>query len=201
MSKNIERGKSLPFPWKCGHCGERTVRPVEVEYTTEIVHDGRSYTVKVPALHTPRCENEACKEIVLDTAANRQISEAFRRLAHLLTPKEIRQRRKALGLSQGALAARLSVAQATLSRWETGGQIQQRALDKLLRLFFGLPAVRHALAAHPQGAFRHLQPTEEVCRRARQFQLAPARHRPKAAEEQECPEAKAKLGTGSLVGE
>jgi DNA-binding transcriptional regulator YiaG len=48
--------------------------------------------------------------------------------------------------TQKELAVQLAVAEATLSRWETGGQIQQRAMDKLLRLFFGLPAVRVALA-------------------------------------------------------
>ena len=34
----------------------------------------------------------------------------------------------------------------TLSRWETGAQIQQRGFDLLLRLYFALPAVREYLA-------------------------------------------------------
>jgi hypothetical protein len=40
----------------------------------------------------------------------------------------------------------LRIASATVSRWETGAQIQQRALDLLMRLFFGLSEVRSALA-------------------------------------------------------
>jgi putative zinc finger/helix-turn-helix YgiT family protein len=119
------------------------VYPAEVEYTTEIVHDGRPYTVTVPALRTPQCRN--CKELILDTEASEQITEAFRRVANLLRPEEVRQNRERLGLTQAALAERLEVGAATLSRWETGAQIQQRSLDKLLRLYFALPEVRRAL--------------------------------------------------------
>jgi len=42
------------------------------------------------------------------------------------------------------------VAVASLSRWETGGQIQQRALDRLLRLYFGCEQVRTVLADEAQ---------------------------------------------------
>jgi putative zinc finger/helix-turn-helix YgiT family protein len=107
-------------------------------------HDGRTYSVSVRDLEAPRCEK--CGEIVLDGAANRQISSAFREQLGLLTPEQIRGNREALGLTQRQLANLLSIAEATLSRWETGGQIQQRSLDKLLRLFFGLPEVRLALS-------------------------------------------------------
>jgi putative zinc finger/helix-turn-helix YgiT family protein len=143
MSKNAEARATRPFPWKCGNCREREVFPSEGEYTTEVVHDGRSYVVTLPDLRAPRCRS--CGEIILDTDANRQISQAFRRQAQLLAPEEIRQKRKALGLTQEQLAATLGVAEATLCRWETGAQIQQRSLDKLLRLFFDLPEVRVAL--------------------------------------------------------
>jgi putative zinc finger/helix-turn-helix YgiT family protein len=153
MSNEINPPKIRPFPWKCGRCRQREIYPIEEEYTTEIVHDGRSYTVTVPSLRTFRCRN--CGEEVIDIEASRQISQAFRRQAGLLTPEEIRQNRKHLGLTQGELAERLSIAEATLSRWENGWQIQQRSLDKLLRLFFEVPEARRFLqppasaAGHP----------------------------------------------------
>jgi putative zinc finger/helix-turn-helix YgiT family protein len=100
--------------------------PPEGEYTTEY-----------------RCRN--CGEVVLDAEADEQIVQAFRRQAGLLTPEEIRQNRKKLGLTQEELAERLSVAEAALSRWENGWQIQQRSLDKLIRLFFELPETRQFL--------------------------------------------------------
>lgn len=136
--------KTAPYPWKCGQCRQRAVEPAVVSYTVEAEHDGRSYTVAIPDLKTPRCQN--CGELVLDSAANRQITEALRQQLGLLAPEEIRANREALGMTQRQLAARLGIAEATLSRWETGGQIQQRALDRLLRLYFAFDAVRAALA-------------------------------------------------------
>src|SRR3954452_10142417 len=106
MSKNVDRS-GRPFPWKCGHCRARAVQPAVVDYSTEVAHDGRLYTVRVPALRTPRCQN--CGTLVLDTRGNERISRAFRRQAHLLSPSEIRRERRALRLTQEQLAARLGV--------------------------------------------------------------------------------------------
>ncbi len=155
------------------------MQPEEMDYTTEIVHDGRPYQVSVPALRTPRCQNPECRAILLDTAANRRITQAFRRAANLLEPEEIRRRREALGLTQAALAEWLEVGAATVSRWETGAQIQQRSLDKLLRLFFDLPEVRRALDRYlrlldplPQGA-RFLGALQKPAQESTTFHLPP----------------------------
>src|SRR5262249_46650185 len=168
MNNNAKQNGTRPFPWKCGQCRQREVYPVEGEYTTEVAHDGRSYTVSIPNLRTFRCRN--CGAMILDTEANRQISLAFRRQVGLLTPDEIREKREALGVKQGELAAYLSVAPAALSRWENGVQIQQRCMDKLLRLFFDLPEVRFALGTAPEATtadrFRCLKPTPELRRQA-----------------------------------
>ena len=134
-----------PFPWKCIRCRIKTVVPAIVNYTTEIEHDGRLYTVNIPDLVLPRCEK--CGEMIRTDAADIRITETFRDQLGLLKPVQIRSNREALGLTQKQLAGLLSIAEATLSRWETGGQIQQRSLDKLLRLFFLLPEVRSALSA------------------------------------------------------
>ena len=81
----------------------------------------------------------------LDDEANQRIPEALRREIGLLPPEEIRQQRERLGLTQKELARHLDLAESTLSRWETGAQIQERCLDRLLRLFFELPEVRKHL--------------------------------------------------------
>jgi putative zinc finger/helix-turn-helix YgiT family protein len=129
-----------PFPWKCGTCRQRALAPAVAEYREEVEHDGRVYTIVIPALQVLKCAN--CGALVLDDDANRQVSEALRREAGLLSPAEIRQQREALGLTQKQLANCLQVGESTLSRWETGGQIQQRSLDRFLRAFFCLPQVR-----------------------------------------------------------
>jgi putative zinc finger/helix-turn-helix YgiT family protein len=132
------------FSRKCGKCRQRAVELAAVPYTIEIGHDGREYTVTIPDLIVPRCGN--CGTVALDEEANLRISAAFRAEAGLLEPEQIRQHRTGLGLTQQGLADLLGVAGATLSRWETGAQIQQRSLDRFLRAFFRLPALREALS-------------------------------------------------------
>jgi putative zinc finger/helix-turn-helix YgiT family protein len=137
-----------PFPWKCGNCGNRSVVPATIRYSIDMEHDGRTYSVTVDDLAAPRCER--CGEVVLDDAANHRISDAFRQQIGLLTPQEIRGNRERLEKTQRELAAALGIAEATLSRWETGAQIQQRVMDRFLRLYFAFSNVRDALADEEQ---------------------------------------------------
>jgi putative zinc finger/helix-turn-helix YgiT family protein len=114
-----------------------------IDYQTEVTHDGRTYLLNLPALHVLRCGS--CGSIVLDDEADEKISDALRAAAGLLSPEEIRRGREALGLTQKQLAHYLQVGESTLSRWETGGQIQQRSLDRLMRTFFHVPEARRFL--------------------------------------------------------
>src|SRR6266542_1728982 len=136
-------GRDKPFPWRCLKCLKRDVYPATVPYTAEVNHDGRLYEVQVPALEIPRCR--ACGELVFTNRVDEQITDALRAQLRLLTPVQIRASRKALGLLQQELAERLGVAEATISRWETGTLIQSRAMDNVLRAYFALPELRAAL--------------------------------------------------------
>jgi putative zinc finger/helix-turn-helix YgiT family protein len=133
-----------PYPWTCARCRQREVYSDVVDYTTTIEHDGRSYTVKVPSLELPKCRN--CGKLVMVDSANRRISEAFRREAGLLTPEEIRAGRTRCGLDQQTFADLLGISVSTLSRWETGGQIQQRSLNRLMEAYFASAEVRRVYA-------------------------------------------------------
>ena len=125
-------------------CRERRVRRTILEhYATSADHDGRSYDLVLDHLDVLRCEN--CGAIVLDESANTRISDALRRAAGLLLPAEINAARNALGLTQKQLAAQLRIAESTLCHWETGAQIQQRAMDGLLRVFFQSAEARSIL--------------------------------------------------------
>jgi len=108
-----------------------------VPYVITIEHDGRAYRVEIPALTVPRCGS--CQAISIDDEADREISAAFRREARLLTPEEIRQGRENLSMTQKEFANLLGVGEATISRWETGAQIQQRAMDRFLRVCLASP--------------------------------------------------------------
>ncbi len=136
--------KLRPFPWKCRTCGKQAVTRAVVTYETEREHDGRSYAIVVPYLEVFECGE--CHARLLSDESREKVTDALRTKAGLLTPKEIREYRRGLSLTQEQLANCLRVAKETVSRWETGGQIQQRAMDLLLRLFFGPPSVRAALA-------------------------------------------------------
>ena len=136
---NAER----PFPWLCRHCGKQEVVLQTIEYQAETRHDGRLYSFTIPALELPVCQ--ACGEKVFTENVDAQENEALRAHLNLLTPEQIRDGIKLVGMSQKGVAARLGIAEATLSRWLNETQIQSRAMDNLLRVFFSLPEVRQTL--------------------------------------------------------
>jgi putative zinc finger/helix-turn-helix YgiT family protein len=131
------------FPWKCPECGKKEVRPVVVRHTSQIRHDGRAYIVEIPKFRVPRCQ--ACGEFVFDNDADEQIAAALRQQLGLLSVEQIRNCREQLGQSQRELAEHLGVAMETISRWENGALTQTRAMDRYLRVYFGVPAARAAL--------------------------------------------------------
>jgi putative zinc finger/helix-turn-helix YgiT family protein len=140
------------YPKRCGKCGEKKMKLATMPYSTTIEHDGRAYRVEIPALTVPQCAN--CQAISIDDDADQQISAAFRREARLLTPEEFRQGREKLGLTQKQFANLLGVGESTVSRWETGAQIQQRAMDRFLRVCFASPAAVKLLQSDFQPSAR-----------------------------------------------
>lgn len=138
-----ESTRQRPFPWHCPKCRRKEVQPAVISYRCDMTHDGQLYSVTVPELTVPRCGH--CGELVFNYPAEEQIRHALRRQLCLLTPDDISAARKTLSLSQKDLTDRLGLTEATISRWETGDQIQSRAMDNLLRVFFALPEVRSVL--------------------------------------------------------
>ena len=76
-----------------------------------------------------------------------RIEDALRVAAGLLMPADILAARLRLGDSPGDIASQLGVVEAVYARWESGGQLQSAATDKLLRLYFANPeSFRHNVA-------------------------------------------------------
>ncbi len=130
---------------KCPKCRQQRLVEVSQAYSTSRDHDGRTYPIVIPNLELLLCE--ACGNRIIPAKSDDQLSDALRLAAGLLSPQELRNGRRQLGLTQERMANDLGIAEATLSRWETGAQIQQRAFDKLLRAYFELPEFRAYLAA------------------------------------------------------
>jgi putative zinc finger/helix-turn-helix YgiT family protein len=136
-------GRDRPFPWVCFECNAEAVFPQATDYTTTRKHDGRAYTIHIPDLELPTCRK--CGAQTFSVGDDDCIVAALRAQVGLLTPEEIQKQRARLEMTQQELADHLCIAKETISRWETGGMIQSRAMDNLLRLYFESEEVRGLL--------------------------------------------------------
>lgn len=133
-----------PFPWTCPSCGKDAVQPAVIRYQARVKHDGTTHEFAVPRFEVPRCGS--CGELIITDEADRQLDIALRKHLGLLSPEDILQNRKALGLTQQDVASRTRIAKETICRWETGALVQSGAMDTLLRAFFGCPDLQQTLA-------------------------------------------------------
>jgi putative zinc finger/helix-turn-helix YgiT family protein len=136
-------GAERSFPRRCRHCGKEEVVLVTSRYDAEVRHDGRLHQFTIPRLQIAVCQ--ACGEKVFTEQVDDQINAGLRAHLQLMTPEEIRTALVRVKLTQKEAAERLGIAEETLSRWLNETQIQSRAMDNLLRVFFAFPQVRTAL--------------------------------------------------------
>jgi putative zinc finger/helix-turn-helix YgiT family protein len=156
-------GHDRPFPWRCFECRAKEVFPKATDYTTTAKHDGRVYTIRIPDLEIPTCRK--CGAQTFSVGDDDRIRAALRAQIGLLTPEEIHKHRGQLEMTQQELADQVGIAKETVSRWETGGMIQSRAMDNLLRLFFESEEVRRLL--RQRFAPEPPKPVNRVFRRAK----------------------------------
>jgi putative zinc finger/helix-turn-helix YgiT family protein len=97
--------------------------------------------IRVPYTSHLKCQK--CKEIVMDYRQTKRFEEdaigLYRKKHSLLSGEEIRQIRLNLGMTQQELAKLLSLGANTISRWESGRNVQTKVLDILLRIIRDLP--------------------------------------------------------------
>jgi putative zinc finger/helix-turn-helix YgiT family protein len=117
-------------------------------YAIDVKHDGQLYHLEIPELKIPKCR--ACGELVFSNSVDDEILKALRAHLRLLTPEQIRGGREALGFKSNEFADKLGIAAETVSRWESGGLIQSRAMDNFLRVFFAIPQARAVLRGSEQ---------------------------------------------------
>jgi DNA-binding transcriptional regulator YiaG len=83
-------------------------------------------TIEVPAWKAPD------GEIYLDDEANDKIDQTKARLMGILSPTEIKNLRKRLGLTQKRISELLQIGEKSWTRWETGRERPTRAINLLL---------------------------------------------------------------------
>jgi putative zinc finger/helix-turn-helix YgiT family protein len=106
--------------------------------------------IAVPSASHLKCPK--CDEIVLRLQDAKRLhedaSELYRRKHGLLSANEIRAIRERFNLNQADLARLLRLGANTVSRWESGRNVQTAAMDVLLRLIRDLPGSIDYLRDH-----------------------------------------------------
>ena len=106
--------------------------------------------IAVPDAAHLRCPK--CHEVVLRMDQARKLREraldAYRSRYDLLSADEIRSIRERHHVTQGQLARLLRLGGNTISRWESGRNVQTAAMDVLLRLIRDIPESLRYLKKH-----------------------------------------------------
>jgi putative zinc finger/helix-turn-helix YgiT family protein len=97
--------------------------------------------IAVPSAAHLRCPK--CGEVVLRFQDSKRLGEdaiaIYRKKHGLLSADEIRAIREHFNLTQAALTRLLHLGANTISRWESGRNVQTEAMDILLRMIRDLP--------------------------------------------------------------
>lgn len=129
----------------CPRCGTMMA---ERRLTLKLPVNGEE--VSVPSAAHLRCPK--CDEIVLRFSDSRRLQEdaiaVYRKKHGLLSADEIRGIRQRFGLTQSELARLLHLGANTISRWESGRNVQTEAMEMLLRLIRDLPGSLDYLRRH-----------------------------------------------------
>lgn len=131
-----ERAKDAAI--RCPSCGRAKLTPRIITDRFEYVGDRGPLVVEAPDVPVQVCE--ACGETFSGPEAAHIRHEAICRALKLLTPDEIKAIRERLGKTQQEFAELTGIGEATISRWERGRLLQNRANDNFLRLIASNPA-------------------------------------------------------------
>ncbi len=135
----MQQTKQTKKQRRCPACGQGRLLPTTV--TDQFVHeeDGVAKPVIVEKVPVEKCTK--CTEVFRGPEAARLHHEAVCKTFGFLTPQEIAELRdKILRLTQEEFSRLTGIGLATISRWECGRLVQNRAMDRYLRLLKDNPA-------------------------------------------------------------
>ena len=129
----------------CSRCGTTMV-----ERRAQLRLPVNGEDVAVPSalhMHCPKCD-----EIVLRSPDARRLQQdaisVYRKKHGLLSAAEIKAIRERINLTQAEFARLLRLGPNTISRWESGRNVQTAAMEMLLRLIRDLPGSVDYLRRH-----------------------------------------------------
>lgn len=138
------RGRVLPND-ACPTCGTTMLNK---RSTLRLPVNGEE--IAIPAAAHLKCPK--CGEVVLRFQDAKRLGEdaiaIYRKKHGLLSAEEIRAIRNRFNLTQRDLARLLHLGANTVSRWESGRNVQTAAMDILLRLIRDLPGSIDYLRGH-----------------------------------------------------
>jgi len=119
---------------KCSICGKEALDNRRGKYSFDPPPNIPGGAIVIDNAQWEECTacGERIASIELEEALER---ERYRRLG-LLTPEEILQIRKRVGLTQTEMAEILDVGEKTYARWEAGHSLQNMSSDNLIRIFY-----------------------------------------------------------------
>ena len=137
----------------CPLCDSESIETFLHSHAFKYGSGDSAVTLRVDKLPVRRCT--ACDLEFTDHEGERLQHDAVCRHLGVLTPTEVREIRKRYGMTTAAFAETSGLGPATLSRWETGALVQNRANDLYLRLV-RIPSVmrilQHISADGPESA-------------------------------------------------
>ncbi len=115
----------------CMECGNAKMATGMVSFEAEVKGE-RVFVDGIEGLKCPICGYQTVDGKQMPEFM-RLAADVYRQRHSLLTSTEIREIRRILGMSQAQFSASLNVGIASIKRWEMG-QVQDKAMDRLLRL-------------------------------------------------------------------
>lgn len=93
------------------------------------------------------CDSCGSYELLAEDAdlMSQKIADQYAARHELLTPAEIKEARRSLGLTQVEFERLLGVSSPTCSRWENGAVQQSKSSDRLIRLIADVPGAKEYL--------------------------------------------------------
>lgn len=173
---------TLPTDELCADCGSS----ISTSWHSHTFRYGTGESAADLTARVPVRRCDGCDFDYLDYVGERIMHEAVCHHLGVLTPAEILAIRERLGLSRAAFAKITGIGEASLSRWESGINVQNPANDRYLRLLAHpgilglLQGVEGAISVPVQVAgpatFRRIEVSATLRQRQQSFSLRPQAH-------------------------